>query len=60
MLSYRTIFDGQAIHIALVHQSNNIYIFTWLKHLKLVKAYTCKIKIGKNMLSTKILFKNVA
>ncbi len=39
MLSYKTIFDGWAIHTPLTHKSNNIYIFTWLKHLKLVKAY---------------------
>ncbi len=45
MLSYKTIFDGRAIHTSLIHKSNNIYIFTWLKHLKLVKAYTCKLKL---------------
>ncbi len=34
MLSYKTIFDSRAIHTPLIHQSNNIYIFTWLKHTR--------------------------
>ncbi len=45
MLCYKTIFDGRAINTLLIHKSNNIYIFTWLKHLKFVKAYTCKLKL---------------
>ncbi len=44
MLSYRTIFDdGQAIHSLLIHQSNNIYIFTCLNNVKLVKTYKFKL-----------------
>ncbi len=54
MLSYRTIFDGRAIYTSLIHPSNNIYIFTMLK--KLSGKNIC-IKIGKNMLSTKLILK---
>ncbi len=55
MVSYKTIFDGRAIHTPLIHQSNNIYIFTWLKHLKLVKAY--KLKSVKICCQLKTLLK---
>ncbi len=34
MFSYRAIFFGWAIHTPLIHQSNNMYIFTWFDVLE--------------------------